>query len=1323
VKELRTLRVRPGRLLVLLVLFSVLVLYGVFRSPRFQELLRRRAERLLTARIGRQVSIGRFDVTLVPPAFTIRNIAVQNDPRGLPGPCFSAEEVSLRGIPSITRDRIWLPKVRLLSPRIVFEIFEDGTSNFTTLVESLPKSKSEGVDVRLGELLLQRGTFRFRELGARLDVLLTDAGITARAEGLSRVRHLTLGCRKGRFKLEDNDVLEMAIGVEASLSPRRLHIDSLRLRSDRLNANATGGIEDLEHPVVTLVASASTSGEALAQIFGLGLPLKGEVLTAGTLRIAPGQGFRVRGRFEMPRVTFGPFPMSGSGVLRVDPSGMLLQVQRGEYAGGSLQAFVRLTRLKDAPIPIRILVDGRDLDLERFLADIDLPGTGLMARADLRSTLTFGRGGIEHADGAGELTFKTSSAPSAVRGRHALPTSGGGPMLVRDGEIRFSRLPLETAGGARLSLDGTLALGTWIPDWRLQGDFPDLTELERLAANLYPAIQKEPLTPPLQLGGSAHLEVHLDRAFGDPRVEGTFAAHDFVLRGARFGETTADFEVDHNVLTLRPFVAQDVGGSMTVTGKLAWGGKLAGHYRMEGLTSDFVRWPIERVMKFLDFDLPLTGPVTGRLPLDGVTPDLTGSVPLVWEKAGIWGQEVDRLEGVLSFEGDRLRIADTVLALGGGSARGGGVYRWDRGFQLAMELQDVPAEKLKALAESFPGITGSLRGKVTGEGTIDKPNLKVEGTLAEARLDGKAVGSPEKPVVLEATVREGVPEAHVEIADVGTLAVSGQAGRTSVKVNARSLAPLAPLLGLTEAAGLKGAVVAEVDLREGGSEGVVSSAEVELRGQKLALEGPARFRMSGGRVTLEKVTLVGVEGAAAPALGRAPARLTVSGSFGAGGGADPSAPRALDLAVNGTFDASLLKTVLPEGDLAGGVAVDLKVSGTTARPVFSGGLSLGGVDYSASADSPAVVGLTGAVALSSGRVSADSLTFGFLGGSVDAGGTLLLDGSQVTSVRLNAHLNRVRAQPFEGMRATVSGDIVLTGAQTLRTARGELVLERAIYDAPFELSITSLLGRRAPASLPPPPGSFDAVVLDVRITAPAGSVEIRNNVARARLSGELSARGTWGHPILFGQLEAEEGGRLTFQDLRYELLSARLLFSNPQRIDPYFELEARTQVKEYQIDVGLSGTMSRLVPRFNADPALSEAQIVSLLATGELPGNTPAGVPVGRPPVSNDRAVAEAARSLIASLAAEAVTSRTKQLFRLDRLQFDPALGSTTSSPRLTIGKTIARDLTVTYSYTTAQREAIIAVEYQLSTNTFLQAVKDDNGVYSVDLKLRQRLR
>ena len=287
--------------------------------------------------------------------------------------------------------------------------------------------------------------------------------------------------------------------------------------------------------------------------------------------------------------------------------------------------------------------------------------------------------------------------------------------------------------------------------------------------------------------------------------------------------------------------------------------------------------------------------------------------------------------------------------------------------------------------------------------------------------------------------------------------------------------------------------------------------------------------------------------------------------------------------------------------------------------------------------------ITGTLLFSEDRVTLSDLSVRYNGGTVDLGGFVALSGLKPTSFRLSAHVGHVRASPFDGFRATISGDLVLLGDSTLRSVRGDLSLDRAVYSRDFSLDIASLLARKRAAVTSGSPTAFDAVELDVRLVAPPSSIEVRNNVARLKLSGELFVRGTWGHPLLFGEVTAEEGGRLTLQGQRYEIQSAKILFSNPLRIEPFFELEARGTVSRYQISFGLTGTPSRLVPRFSSDPQLSDAQIVSLMTSGDIPQSAVAGAPVGAAPISSDESVSKAARELLASLATSAVTSRTKE--------------------------------------------------------------------------------
>ena len=1316
-------QVRLVRLFTLLLVFALLVLYAVFRSTRFQELLRRRTERLLTAKIGRTVTIGSFDLALVPFAFLVRDVSVANDRRGLSGPAFAASEIEVRGFPTFTSRRIDIPKLRVVSPRVVVEVFPDGSTNLKPVLDALAGGGGGGVDVRLREAVIQRATLRFREWDAEIDAVLQDAAVTARSGRSNTVTHLALACRKGRFRLENNETLDFAIGAEVTLAPGRVHLTGLRLHGDRLKLEASGSVDDLRKPILALVARAETTGEDLSKVFGLALPLTGGVTMRGTLRFGEPGGFRIFGTFDLGAAAFGPFPLTGEGVIRVDPLGLLVNVPRASYAGGTLEALVRLERLKSPPLPVRIVLRGRDMDFEQFFSDLGLRGTGLKGRADLDTTLTFGRGGIEHADGIGRIHVTSAGGPSAVPGRFALPFSGGGPLEVRDGQLLFAGASFATAGGARIRVDGGLHLGTWQPDLQLEVASDDLAEVERIADNFYPAIQRKPLTPPLGLGGAGRISAHLSRSFSDPRVEGRLSASNFVLRGVPFGTATAEFLVDRNVATFSPFAAKDGGASLTLTGKIGWGGVLKDAYRLDGLVAEFSAWPIERVLKFLDLDLPITGAGTGRLPLDGVTPALSGRIPLVLTDASLWGQRLDRLEGVLAFEKDRIVIENATARVADGTASGGGFYRYaDRAFGLDLDVRAVPVARLDAAGGL--SLTGILSGKVKGSGTVDKPNLDLTARVADAAWSGSPLGRPGADLELRATSDRGAftllaraPEA-AEI----TLQPGATEGRWRGRVEVSSLAPFAPLLGLPEDARLDGRLSAEASLSPGKDvdalrgEGTVSAARVSAYGRTLELRAPAPLKVEGGKVFVERLTLAEVAREDLPP--RPATAFTISGTAGL------SAPYALDVAVSGSFDAALLKPALEGMNAAGRATVDLRVSGTAAKPALLGRATLDGVDLS-SPGGASFESITGTLIFSEDRVTVPDLAVRYNGGTVNLGGFAALSGLRPTSFRLSARVGHVRASPFDGFRATFSGDLVFLGDTVVRTARGELSLDRAVYSRDFSLDIASLLARKRAAVSSGNPTVFDAMALDVRLLAPPSSIEVRNNVARLNLSGELFVRGTWGHPLLFGEVTAEEGGRLTLQGQRYEIQSARILFSNPLRIEPFFELEARGTVSRYLITFGLTGTPSRLVPTFSSDPQLSEAQIVSLMTSGDVPQSAVAGAPVGAAPISSDDSVSKAARELLASLATSAVTSRTREFFRLDRLQIDPTItGASFDVPRVTVGKSLGKDFNAMVSFVlSSNQQQIITLDYQLTPAAVIQARLDENGIYSLELRIRQRLR
>ncbi|MGE5346331.1 MAG: translocation/assembly module TamB domain-containing protein, partial [Acidithiobacillales bacterium] len=442
------------------------------------------------------------------------------------------------------------------------------------------------------------------------------------------------------------------------------------------------------------------------------------------------------------------------------------------------------------------------------------------------------------------------------------------------------------------------------------------------------------------------------------------------------------------------------------------------------------------------------------------------------------------------------------------------------------------------------------------------------------------------------------------------------------------------------------------------------------------------------------------------------------------------APYPLDRSASASVNANLLGPLVAPASLAGRLVVEGKAAGTVLKPELAGRATLEGIDLKPSGGAP-FEAITGTVTVTGGRLTARDVSLRYSGGTIDLNATAALEGLRMTSLRAALRLAKLRIEPMSGLSAIMSGDIRLEGDAAIRSARGEIVVDRALYAADVGLTLGSLLSGRRSVAVASVGGPFDSVALDVRIVLPPSSVEVRNDIARLKLSGDLLLRGNVGRPVLFGQLEAETGGRLRLRDQNYDLNSGKIIFSNPSRIEPFFDVDAETSIRtsggDYRVRVIVTGTPERLAARFSSDPQLPEAQIISLLATGALP---PSAIPGagGSSTASSDASVAQAARDLLAGLATEALTSRTKEFFRLDRLQIDPNFqGSSFTGPRVTVGKTFGKNFTATIAYqfgsaNNAQQQ-VISLEYEISPTAFLQAMQDEYGVYSIELKFRRQLR
>ncbi len=111
--------------------------------------------------------------------------------------------------------------------------------------------------------------------------------------------------------------------------------------------------------------------------------------------------------------------------------------------------------------------------------------------------------------------------------------------------------------------------------------------------------------------------------------------------------------------------------------------------------------------------------------------------------------------------------------------------------------------------------------------------------------------------------------------------------------------------------------------------------------------------------------------------------------------------------------------------------------------------------------------------------------------------------------------------------------------------------------------------------------------------------ELTVQTTLAKLSGDvdLRLRGTGTRPSLLGRINIAEGD-INLNGTKYHLDRGDVTFANPLRIDPILDMEATTRVRDFDITIGLHGTMEKLTTTYRSDPPLSSDDIISLLAFG-----------------------------------------------------------------------------------------------------------------------------
>ena len=442
--------------------------------------------------------------------------------------------------------------------------------------------------------------------------------------------------------------------------------------------------------------------------------------------------------------------------------------------------------------------------------------------------------------------------------------------------------------------------------------------------------------------------------------------------------------------------------------------------------------------------------------------------------------------------------------------------------------------------------------------------------------------------------------------------------------------------------------------------------------------------------------------------------------FTAHGQAHLAGSKELDVRVDGTVNMALWQSLNPKILARGTVGVNLNATGTLSRPVLQGRLEVKNTFVSHNDFPSGLSDLNGVLLFDRDRIEIEKLT------GTTGGGTIALTGSAtyqngVYQLDFGATATGVRLRYPPGVSSTANADLRLTGTTNAALLSGNVLVTKLAVTPGFDFGAYIEKSRQT-IVFAQTDSLQSHLKLDVHVVT---TPELQMQTAIARLSGnaDLRVRGTAERPAILGRVEVLEG-EVTFNGTKYKLERGDVTFANPAKTQPVIDLQATTRVRDYDITVQFRGDASvanGLKITWQSEPQLPQADVIALLALGRTQEESAAVASTGSFGFGGD-----ASNLLINQALNSLVNSRLQRLFGASRVKIDPqGLASDTAvvrGPQVTVEQQVANNLTLTYSTNIeVSNQQIIQVEYNITRNISIVALRDWNGVVSFDFKIRRR--
>ncbi|MDT4897712.1 MAG: translocation and assembly module TamB [Acidobacteriota bacterium] len=1000
----------------------------------------------------------------------------------------------------------------------------------------------------------------------------------------------------------------------------------------------------------------------------------------------------------------------------------------------------------------RVNAEFSNLDIGSLIATLTARPILITGKATGTANLSFPGTNVGAATGTARLELNAETGDDAS-GR--TPINGEVALRAEQGVFNIERANLRTPS-SELSATGQFSISTDESNLQLNLASNDATELQRVlfSTGLFDELETQLERARIELAGKIAFNGTVRGRLKEPSIEGHASLDSLLMNGRNLGSLAAQISTtpDQVSVTDGRLVEGDGGGVQFALNLPL----------KEGLSNASVDATLDRVNAGnLSAALSVLSPqfsqfgnieseLSGRVNIRGIPDAMSGNAELRFARGRIGGEPFESISAQATFNGSLVNLDQVVAQLDAGRVTATGTFNTkNRALDIQAQAVGIQLERLASFAPNagaLPNVTGtanlnaSVKGVLT-EDDFSNFDVNFDGEGRDVKINGRPAGAltlvgRTQNKQLDITFTTGLLGAQQQTiaanVDLSTKNLKTTVMTTLTGADLTNLfATILPETNVRVTGRATGTLRAEGDLITENAQGETVYGLAGLKGTanftdltvliedvQLIAVSPLVVQFSRDEVYFEKTQFTGSN-----------TNVTFGGRLALGPGGTQS------FTADGQINLRVLNGLSPDLFLTGSADVQLRVAGSYELPRINGTAYLANASIATliADERLTISNVKGGVRFNSNQAQIDSLTGVLGGGRVSVTGGALLSGLTPRSFQFNVRGEDVTVPYPENFRSTADVDLDFRGSQGFRGQQistiisGKINLRRAEYTEDIDLE--TLINSRREALIEQG-GEFalaaTAQFQNLQIEG-RDALIVRNNLAETVGSVSLRINGPVKEPIVAGRITATTG-TINFRNKRYEIQRATIDLPGSLDADPLLNIQAEAEIAGYDVITSITGPLTQPSVNVRSDPALPQADVVSLILTGELAtGETGAS------------ALAQSGLGTAASLLTESLISAparraTDKLFGLNRFEIDPLIagrGGQSPTARLTVGRQINKNLSITYSTNvTGNQNQVLAVEYRVSNRISFVAQYEQgsttgfgsrNDNFSFEIRLKKR--